>query len=69
MMFIQHCVVPRVMFSPTDAMYCCKFAKLLIEMGTPSFSSLVFFDKVLKLLVNRVRYAACQSPPLAALSS
>ena len=63
MVFLQHCIVPRVMFSPADALYCCKFLEQLHFMEAPLFSSLVFLDKVLKLLVHRVSVSRSPGPP------
>ena len=44
--FIHHCVAPRLLMAPEDALYCAKFAALLHEVGVPGFSSIQFFDKV-----------------------
>ena len=35
-----------MLFSPEDALYACKFAELLHNLGTPYFSTLQFFDRV-----------------------
>ncbi|KAK9473460.1 transcription factor/nuclear export subunit protein 2-domain-containing protein, partial [Dipodascopsis tothii] len=45
--FIIHCVLPRAMFSPMDALYCARFIKMLHSYGTSNFSTLTFFEKLL----------------------
>lgn len=44
--FINHCILPRLLFSPEDALFCAKFAALLHDVGTPGFSSIQYYDKV-----------------------
>lgn len=45
MCVLQHFVLPRLVMSPEDALYCAKFVAALHEAGTPYFSTLMFYDK------------------------
>ena len=40
------CFLPRMMFSPEDALYCAKLPQLLHELEVPSFSTLFFYNEV-----------------------
>ncbi|TIC46980.1 hypothetical protein E3Q08_00348 [Wallemia mellicola] len=44
--YIQYCIMPRVVLSPEDALYCARFSKLMHASGVPSFPTLLFYDKV-----------------------
>ncbi|TIB69573.1 hypothetical protein E3P77_00340 [Wallemia ichthyophaga] len=55
--YIQYCIMPRVVLSPEDALYCARFSKLMHNYGVPSFPTLLFLDRIL-----------CESPS-AILSS
>lgn len=44
---LQHCVIPRCLFGPNEAIYSAKFIKDMHKLGTKNFSSLTLFDKVL----------------------
>ncbi|TIA93347.1 hypothetical protein E3P99_00126 [Wallemia hederae] len=44
--YIQYCVMPRVVLSPEDALYCARFSKLMHSYGVPSFPTLLFLDRV-----------------------
>lgn len=46
-LIVQHCLFPRALFSPADAIYTAKFIKLLHNIGTPNFSSLSLFDRII----------------------
>lgn len=35
---MQHCIMPRVLLSPEDALYCARFLLLLNEVDVPAFS-------------------------------
>ncbi|UZJ52055.1 hypothetical protein CBS101457_001375 [Exobasidium rhododendri] len=43
---MQHCVVPRAILSPTDAIFAGKFIRLMHLNGTRNFSSLTAYDKI-----------------------
>jgi THO complex subunit 2 len=47
---MQHCVFPRVLMSPTDAIFCSQFFMLLHTQETPGFSTIHFIDKTMKTL-------------------
>ena len=44
-MFLQHCIFPRCVFSPADAVYCAKFVQQINAQGTSYFSTLQYYDK------------------------
>ena len=44
--FLQHCIFPRCVFTPADAVYCAKFVQHTHAQGTPFFSTLQYYDKV-----------------------
>src|SRR5690348_9148362 len=48
MQLLQYCIFPRCVYSSTDAIYCAKFIHLLHKIGTPCFSTLQYYDKVLR---------------------
>jgi hypothetical protein len=43
---LQHCVIPRCLFGPNEAIFCAKFIRDMHKLGTKNFSSLTLFDKV-----------------------
>ena len=52
--FLQHCIFPRVLFSPGEALYCAKFVELVHELGTPGFDTLAYLRQVVTLLSQMV---------------
>ena len=46
--FLQHCIFPRCVFSPADAVFCAKFVAQTHAQGTPYFSTLQYYDKLLR---------------------
>uniref|UniRef100_A0A7E4VCR3 THO complex subunit 2 n=1 Tax=Panagrellus redivivus TaxID=6233 RepID=A0A7E4VCR3_PANRE len=44
--FLQSCILPRAMFSESDAAYCAKFVEVLHRQKTPNLQSMLFFDKI-----------------------
>lgn len=46
-LLMQHCIQPRAIFSPNDAIYTAKFIRLMHSMGTRHFSSLTLYDRIL----------------------
>ena len=38
--YLQHCVLPRVTYSPADAAFCAAFMRRLIELSVPWFPCL-----------------------------
>jgi THO complex subunit 2 len=43
---LQHCVIPRCLFGPNEAIFSAKFVREMHRLGTKNFSSLTLFDKV-----------------------
>ena len=43
---IEHCIQPRCLLSPMDAVYCARLIRTLHERGTPGFHTLMCYDKV-----------------------
>jgi hypothetical protein len=43
---LQHCIIPRCLFGPNEAIYSAKFVREMHRLGTKNFSSLTLFDKV-----------------------
>ena len=43
---LQHCIVPRCLLGPNEAIYSAKFVREMHRLGTKNFSSLTLFDKV-----------------------
>ncbi|KAI0312477.1 transcription factor/nuclear export subunit protein 2-domain-containing protein [Amylostereum chailletii] len=52
---IEHCIQPRCLLSPMDADFCAQFIKVIHTLGTPGFSTLMVYDK---LLGDQVRVVA-----------
>jgi len=46
MRFLQSCVLPRVLCSEVDAVYCAEFVRTLHFTKTTDFQTIIFFDKV-----------------------
>jgi THO complex subunit 2 len=47
---LQHCIIPRSMFGPNEAIFGAKFVREMHRLGTKNFSSLTLFDKVFSFL-------------------
>jgi THO complex subunit 2 len=45
---LQHCVMPRVTTTPEDSLFCATFFHKLHALETPNFSSLQYYDRVVK---------------------
>lgn len=43
---IEHCLQPRCLLSPMDADFCAQFIKVLHNLGTPGWSTLMVYDRV-----------------------
>ncbi|VDN37450.1 unnamed protein product [Gongylonema pulchrum] len=43
--FLQHCILPRAVFTDMDAEYCAHFILLLHQQRTGFFQTVFFFDK------------------------
>jgi len=46
MAILQHCVVPRCLFGPNEAIFSAKFLREMHRLGTKNFSTLTLYDKV-----------------------
>ncbi|PIL37228.1 hypothetical protein GSI_00921 [Ganoderma sinense ZZ0214-1] len=44
---IEYCIQPRCLISPMDADFCAQFIKVIHLQGTPGFSTLMTYDKIL----------------------
>ncbi|KAI0375719.1 hypothetical protein BV20DRAFT_1059341 [Pilatotrama ljubarskyi] len=44
---IEYCLQPRCLISPMDADFCAQFIKVIHTQGTPGFSTLMCYDKLL----------------------
>uniref|UniRef100_A0A158R5S7 THO complex subunit 2 n=1 Tax=Syphacia muris TaxID=451379 RepID=A0A158R5S7_9BILA len=44
--FLQHCILPRAVFTDVDAAYCAKFVHLMHVQRTGFFQTVFFFDKL-----------------------
>ncbi|KAI9000935.1 transcription factor/nuclear export subunit protein 2-domain-containing protein [Trametes punicea] len=44
---IEYCLQPRCLISPMDADFCAQFIKVIHLQGTPGFSTLMCYDKLL----------------------
>ncbi|XP_064083683.1 THO complex subunit 2-like isoform X2 [Macrobrachium nipponense] len=44
--FLQLCLFPRCTFTALDAVYCSKFVKMLHDLKTPNFSTLICYDRM-----------------------
>ena len=71
-LFVQHCIYPRCIFSPADAVYCAKFVHMMHAQGTPNFSTLQFVNNVLTTDLRSYIFACTEkqarpSPPPPAI--
>ncbi|CAJ1381245.1 unnamed protein product [Effrenium voratum] len=53
--FVAEMLVPRALTSPADALFCCKFARLLIKIKTPGFLVLDFYNSWTLMLSMNLR--------------
>ena len=44
--YMQHCILPRVTYSPADAAFCAVFMQRLIDFQTPWFPAFIYLDAV-----------------------
>jgi THO complex subunit 2 len=57
--FIQHCILPRVFVSALDAFYAANFVQILVKLGCPYFSLVIFYDLLIKSVAPLI--ASCSS--------
>eukprot|EP00917_Polyrhabdina_sp_WS-2016_P005375 GHVP01012084.1.p1 GENE.GHVP01012084.1~~GHVP01012084.1.p1 ORF type:complete len:1881 (-),score=333.85 GHVP01012084.1:2172-7763(-) len=53
--FVVHCILPRILFSETDAIFCAKFLELLFEIQTPNVPLLELIEKSTEVAVEALR--------------
>mmetsp|Transcript_55447 Transcript_55447/g.127491 ORF Transcript_55447/g.127491 Transcript_55447/m.127491 type:complete len:1349 (-) Transcript_55447:135-4181(-) len=53
--FVEQFILPRVLTSAADALFCCHFVKLIIELKTPGFQLLDFFNRWTLTLTRVIR--------------
>lgn len=56
--FIQLCILPRVLYSSADAVYCAKFVEMLHNLQLPGFSPITY---VLNIVPSMTRTLVCLS--------
>jgi THO complex subunit 2 len=60
--YLQHCILPRVTYSPADAAFCARFTQRLHEMSLPFFPTILYFDTVRTLPQHQYfSLQACQT--------
>lgn len=50
--FLMHCVYPRCVSTPDDALYCAQFVSLLHQNDTSGFSTMVFIDELVDVMAG-----------------
>eukprot|EP01134_Creolimax_fragrantissima_P006993 CFRG6993T1 len=45
--YINHCVSPRVSFSPTDSLFCAEFTRQLHKENTPNFATHAYLERIM----------------------
>ena len=53
--FVQHCMLPRLLISPRDAIYCVEFLKRAHKLDSPGFRLLLVLDRLFKELAFMAR--------------
>ncbi|KAI0693806.1 transcription factor/nuclear export subunit protein 2-domain-containing protein [Cytidiella melzeri] len=57
---VEHCLHPRALLSPMDADFCAQIIKLVHTLGTPGFSTLNTYDKLLSDHVKAVIFSCSE---------
>ncbi len=50
--FVQHCILPRCLLSPADAVYCARFLRTVHDLRVTGMSLLLVYDKLMKEVVQ-----------------
>lgn len=50
LVFLERCLIPRVLSSAPDALYAARFVRLMHDLSTPGFSTIKFYNEVVRLL-------------------
>jgi len=53
--FVAHMIGPRVLTSHADAIFCCRFVKLLIQLKTPGMNLLDFYNQWTIMLTQTLK--------------
>jgi len=53
--FVAEMICPRVLTSHSDALFCCRFVRLLIKLRTPGFQLLDFYNSWTVMLTQCIR--------------
>lgn len=52
--FVQNCLYPRLMFSPSDALYSIKFIKILVDLRVPKINFLNIFGQIIMGIIPTI---------------
>jgi len=52
--FVQHCLYPRLMFSPADALYSIHFVKMMFEFKVPRISMFHIFGQIMTGIIPTI---------------
>jgi len=52
--FVQNCLYPRLMFSPSDALYSIKFIKMLVDLRVPKINFLNIFCQIIMGIIPTI---------------
>jgi hypothetical protein len=44
--FLQLCIFPRCLLSEIDALYCAHFIRVIHDLATPNFSTIICYDRL-----------------------
>ncbi|CAF1369508.1 unnamed protein product, partial [Didymodactylos carnosus] len=44
--FLQLCIFPRCLLSEIDALYCAQFIRIIHDLATPNFSTIICYDRI-----------------------
>lgn len=58
---LEHCVLPRALLSPTDAVFTGRFIRLMHAQGTRNFSSLLAYDRIFTSHVAPIIFACTEN--------
>ena len=51
---VQHCLYPRLMLSPSDALYAINFLKMLVQLKVPKINVLNIFAQIMKGIIPTI---------------
>lgn len=44
--FVELCIFPRLLISPNDASFCCRFIRAVHQIATPKFNTMAVYDNI-----------------------